>query len=183
MNRLASVLRRRGHTVAIAPLGLNVDCGEATVERVIAHLDAPTTLIGHSRGGQLAVVAAVRSGELVETLVTVGTPWSIGPPPMPGVDVAARAIRALQRRGVSVMSSIDCATDGCCDRFRAELMEKPAARWVALWSSNDRIAGADGVPPDRADAVVDVGGSHLGLITTNRGVGAVINALEPTPLR
>jgi pimeloyl-ACP methyl ester carboxylesterase len=177
LTQLARALRGAGHRVDIAPTGLNLDCGEATVARLLDRIDSPTTIVGHSRGGQLGLVAAVRRPALVGGLVTVGTPWTVGPPDSPGVRVAARAIRALHAHGVRALPSIDCATAACCTRFRDDLRLKPAARWVALWSSADRIAGRDSVPPSRADEAVDVGGGHLGLVTHDPGIGAVVDAV------
>src|SRR5690349_11493848 len=100
---LRDALRKDGSDVAIAPLGLNTDCGEQTVQRLTAWLDQfgdgqPVAIVGHSRGGQLGRVVAVRRPDLVRRLVTVVTPWSIGPPNRPGVDVVATALRRL--RGV-----------------------------------------------------------------------------------
>lgn len=176
---LQRALRDRGHTVTIAATGMNVDCGEATVTRLLASLDEPTAVVGHSRGGQVALVAAVRRPELIPTLVTVATPWSIGPPDRPGIDLVARGVRALQRRGVRILPSIDCATASCCDRYRADLGRRPAARWVALWSSTDRVAGVGSRPPAGADRAVDVGGGHLGMVVRDGGIRAVIDALDP----
>lgn len=180
MAPLGRALRARGHEVTVAPTGMNVDCGEATVERLVAGLVAPTAIVGHSRGGQLGLVVAVRRPDLVPRLVTVATPWSLGPPDRPGVTAIARAIRALHRRGVRILPSIDCATASCCDRFRTDLDRTPAAHWTALWSSHDRVAGADGVPPDRADVTHDIGGGHLGMVLRERGIRAVIDAVEST---
>lgn len=180
---LAKDLRRLGHTVAVAPLGLNMACGEASTAVVstlvedLSRSSACLALVGHSRGGQLARVVAVRQPEIVDRLVTVATPWTIGPPDRPGVRAATRAIRAARRRGIDVMASIDCTAGPCCDRFRVDLDRKPRARWIALWSARDRIAGAGGRPPVSADVTVDTGLSHVGAITSSGGIAHVVRAL------
>jgi pimeloyl-ACP methyl ester carboxylesterase len=180
LRSLARTLRRHGHEVDVVDLGFNVGCGERAVDEVVrCVLDAggPVTLVGHSRGGQLARVAAVRASDTVERLVTVATPWSIGPPDRAGVAAVSAAVRTLRRAGWPGFASIDCASGACCDRYRVDVDGTPAARWVALWSRRDRVAGPDATPPDAADAVIETGLSHLGMVTTGRGQRFVLDAL------
>jgi pimeloyl-ACP methyl ester carboxylesterase len=181
---LARTLRHAGYRVTVAPTGLNLDCGERTVgrlERVVedfaVRTGGPAALVGHSRGGQLARVLAVRRPDLVDRLVTAGTPWTIGPPDRPGVATVARVLRRARALGVDLLPSLDCGHADCCTTFREDLHRKPTARWTALWSSMDRMAGADAAPPAEADESVDVGVSHLGLVTSHAGRGAVRMAL------
>jgi pimeloyl-ACP methyl ester carboxylesterase len=159
---LRPLARRIGGRVA--RLGMNVDCGERSVQRLVEQLEPGSTVIGHSRGGQLGLVAAVRRPDLVHRLITAATPWSIGPPDRPGVAAAASGIRALRRRGIDVMASIECRDGACCEQYRADLLRTPEARWSALWSSTDSIAGDDGRPPAGADEVIDGRTSHLGIL-------------------
>jgi pimeloyl-ACP methyl ester carboxylesterase len=178
---LARDLASLGHEVVIAPLGLNVDCGERSVERVLSTIDDlgdDVALVGHSRGGQLARVAAVRAPDRVTSLITAGTPWTIGPPAYPGVAITARALRALRGRGIDLLPSIECADGPCCVDFRRDVREKPRARWTALWSSRDRVAGADSAPPALADEQRDTGTSHIGFVRDARGREAIADALS-----
>jgi pimeloyl-ACP methyl ester carboxylesterase len=186
LRRLRSSLSGRGHDVHVAPLGRNVDCGERAVGRVLDLVDGlaaagRVTLVGHSRGGQLARVAAVRRPEAVDRLVTVATPWTIGPPDRPGVAVATRAVQALRRRGIDVLASIECATGPCCARYRDDLRAKPAATWTALWSSTDRIAGDDARPPAEADRAVDLGTGHLRAVLDGGAIEQIADAVERGP--
>lgn len=179
---LRDTLRRGGYDVGVAPLGFNVDCGEATAQRLEAWLERfaagdSVAVVGHSRGGQLARVVAVRRPDLVRRLVTVVTPWSIGPPDRPGVEMVAGVMRALRRRGLPVMGAIDCATATCCIQFRAAVEEKPAVPWTALWSSRDRFAGEDARPPRSADNARDIRTGHVGAVTTATGIAAIVAEL------
>jgi pimeloyl-ACP methyl ester carboxylesterase len=162
----------------VARLGFNVGCGERSVAKLLDQLEPGSTVVGHSRGGQLARVAAVRRPDLVVRLVTVGTPWSIGPPDRPGVAAVAAGVRALRRRGIDVLASIDCRDGDCCVAYRRDVEEKPAARWTAIWSSTDSIAGNDGRPPAVADETVDVPVSHLALVRDPRAVEAIEAAIR-----
>ena len=178
---LRDALRGAGHTVRVAPLGFNVDCGEATVERLDAWMhdafgDAPVAVVGHSRGGQLGRVLAVRRADIVR-LITVATPWTIGPPERPGVAAVSAALRALRRRGVNVMGSIDCPTGDCCVAYRRDVGQKPAARWTALWSSTDRFAGDDSRPPHGADDAFDLRTGHVGAVTARAAISRIVAEL------
>ncbi len=180
-------LRAGGWDVHVAPVGWNVACGEATVARVAALVESvsrglPVALVGHSRGGLLARVVAVRHPDTVSELVTVCTPWAVGPPDRPGVAVAAGALRYLRRHRVDVLGSIDCADGDCCTRFRTDMTAKPIATWTAIWSSRDGIGGGDAAPPAEADHSVDVATTHLGAIASVPGWNAIGQALgRPRP--
>jgi pimeloyl-ACP methyl ester carboxylesterase len=181
---LRDALRADGFDVAIAPLGLNTDCGEKTVQRLELWLEEfgdsgpPLAIVGHSRGGQLGRVVAVRRPDLVACLITVVTPWALGPPDRPGVAAVTRVVRGARRLGVNVMGSIDCATGDCCVDYRRDVAAKPPARWTALWSSTDRVAGDDGRPPRATDNAVDIRTSHTGAVTSPAGKEAVLAELR-----
>src|SRR5256886_1566065 len=73
---LAGWLRRRGSRTSGAGMLLNTDCAERAVGAIEARLrrfaeraDNRVVLIGQSRGGELARVAALRNPDLVSTLV------------------------------------------------------------------------------------------------------------------
>lgn len=174
-------LTRAGYDADIAPLGFNLACGEsavATLERSIEARGGQMTIIGHSRGGQLGRVLAVRRPDLVSRLISVATPWSIGPPDRVGVRAVTRVVRAVRDRGISVIGAIDCASGDCCARFRTDMNAKPSCWWIALWSSIDRIARGDGRPPTIADVVIDIRTSHVGAVRSPAGIGQVMSALS-----
>ena len=176
MGPLAGDLTRLGHDVSIAPLGLNMDCGEGTMAPLLAVVDErrPEVLIGHSRGGQLAVVAAVRRPDLIEQVITVGTPWAVGPPNRFGVPQMAAVLRRAGPRAGRLMAAVDCGTADCCSELRADLDRPPVAHWTALWSSRDRIAGVLGRPPANADDEEDLRLGHLRMIVGRRGRQAIM---------
>lgn len=183
---LARWLRWGGWRTAVVPLGFNVDCGERAVGRVVdvleqgaAQTGAPVAVIGHSRGGQLARVATVRRPELVSSLITVATPWTVGPPDRPGVEAVARAVRIARRGGFRGWASIDCARGACCSRFRTDLRRVPEPPWTAIWSSTDGIAGDDAQPPAEAPVTVDIRTSHTGAVLSVAGWRAIAAALTP----
>jgi pimeloyl-ACP methyl ester carboxylesterase len=179
---LRDALRAAGHTVRVAPLGLNLDCGEVTVQLLDAWISdvfgaAPVAIVGHSRGGQLGRVVAVRRPDTVTKLVTVATPWSLGPPDRPGVGAVSAVVRTLRRRGLNVMGSIDCASGTCCADYRRDVVATPAARWSALWSSTDRFAGDDARPPRAADNALDLRTGHVVAVTNAAAIARIVAEL------
>lgn len=181
-------LRRSGRDVRIADTGWNLDCGEATVRRLETELTSIVTrraervsLVGHSRGGQLARVLASREPGLVAKLVTVATPWTIGPPRTAGVQFVAEVLRRARSVGLPVMPSIDCARSECCSAFRDDLERTLHVPWIAIWSRRDRIAGRDSAPPKDATRQVEIDASHLGAALSQTGWQAIFDALAPEP--
>lgn len=182
---LAAWFTRGGWEVAFASVGWNVGCGEATVgaaldrlQELSARSGQPSVVVGHSRGGVIGRVAAVRQQSLVAGLVTVCTPWAIGPPDRPGVATVSRGIRFARRRGLRTMGSIDCDWADCCRAFRGDMTGVPAPPWAALWSSVDTIGGAESVPPAGPDLTADLRTSHLGAVQSVAGWTAISDALS-----
>ena len=186
LSPLGRWLRASGWEVHAATIGWNVDCGEVTTAIVIDELEAlrsraghPIAILGHSRGGLIGRVAAVRRPELVAGLVTVCTPWAIGPPERPGVAAVSTAVRFARRHGMRTMGSIDCDHGGCCASFRDDMHQVPEVPWVALWSSTDRIGGAAARPPMVGPvATRDVRTGHLGAVRSTAGRSAIGDALR-----
>jgi pimeloyl-ACP methyl ester carboxylesterase len=177
-------LSAAGWDVISPSLGLNLACASVATEQVVAaaadgraRTGQPVALVGHSRGGLLGKVAAVRRPDLVGVLVTVCTPWTLGPPDRPGVATVGRALRFGRRHGVDLLGSIDCADGACCSDLRPDLAQVPVAPWTALWSSADRIAGDD-ARCTGATRTVDLGTSHLGAVLSVEGWRAIGEALQ-----
>jgi triacylglycerol lipase len=82
--RMVRWLRGGGWQTIRPAIRLNVDCMEPAVERLEQRLEAAvvaregrrTLVIGQSRGGLYGWALAVRRPDLVETLVTLGSPSS-----------------------------------------------------------------------------------------------------------
>ncbi len=157
----------------IVPTGLTIGCGEAEATKVVAAIDAApeaVVLVGHSRGGQLARVAAARRPEHVRRLITVGTPATIGPPQRWGVPLVTAALRRLPQP-----IALDCATGDCCAAFRADLARPVAIPWVAVWSPHDRVVPPHEATADGADSV-EVHTGHIGLVLAPEGRRAIVAA-------
>lgn len=183
---LAAWLRRRGSRTAAAGIRLNVDCAERAVggiearaRRLADRTGRRIVIIGQSRGGALARVAALRNPELVDTVVMLGSPvldsLSVGP----AVMSAVRSVARLGDLGVPGVFSSACNDGDCCAQFRADLgASLPGTlRAVAVYSRSDGIVSWQACLDPYAECV-EVESSHSGM-SVNLAVYRVLgDALE-----
>jgi pimeloyl-ACP methyl ester carboxylesterase len=178
---LAGWLRRRGSPTAGAGMLLNTDCAERAVggiesrlRRLAERADSRVVLIGQSRGGELARVAALRNPALVSTLVMLGSPVLDPLSVDPAVLGAVRSVARLGDLGVPGMLSSECGDGPCCVAFREDLRAPlpPAVRAVAIYSRSDGIVSWKACLDPCAEHV-EVESSHGGM-SVNLGVYRVL---------
>jgi triacylglycerol lipase len=173
---LAGWLRRRGSRTARAGILLNSGCAERTMGGIESRLTqlaeragGRVVLIGQSRGGELARVAAARHPDLVSTLVMLGSPvldpLSVGP----AVLGAVRSVARLGDLGVPGMLSIECGDGPCCAGFREDLLAPlpPGVRGVSIYSRSDGIVSWEACLDPSAEHV-EVESSHTGMSVNAR---------------
>jgi triacylglycerol lipase len=182
---LAGWLRRRGSRTAPAGMLFNADCAERAVGRLESRLrqfaedaEGRVVLVGQSRGGELARVAALRNPDLVSTLVMLGSPvlnLSVGP----AVIGAVRAVARLGDLGVPGMLSPECSDGPCCAAFREDLRTPlpPAVRAVAVYSRSDGIVSWEACL-DRSAEHVEVESSHVGMSVNTRVYRVLARVLD-----
>lgn len=170
--RPAAWLRTGDFRTYRSGIALNVDCMEPLVGRLEARADdvaqrtgRRVVVIGQSRGGTLARVLAVRRPDLVDTLVTLGSPVRDQLAISPRTEVAVRAVSALGTLGVPGLFSRGCADGACCARSRSQALRAfPAGvRYVAVVSSRDEVV--------RPAACTDPGADNVEVTTTHVGMG------------
>lgn len=183
---LAKALECRGWRASVAATGMNVDCTEVGVRKVmeavedaVAATGRSTVVLGHSRGGQLALACAARRPEHVGLVVTMGTATDVGLGRLGLVRVAAGAMGLLSRVGGPRIASLDCGDGSCCARVRAEL-DRPVPMGIVHVAL---VAMRDGFVPraygrfSTATWELDVATGHLGLALSIPGWTAVAEAL------
>ena len=145
---LVGWLRRRGARTSGAGMVLNADCAERAVDAVESRLrrladraGRPAVLIGQSRGGALARVAAQRNPELACAVVMLGSPVVAPLDVGPAVISAVRSIAWLGDIGVPGMLSSECRDGACCAAFREDLLAPlpQSVRAVSVYSRSDAI--------------------------------------------
>ncbi len=168
---LARWLRRRGSSTASSGIMLNAACAEQTVaglqprlERLAARAGGRVVLVGQSRGGALARVAAVRNPDLVSTVVMLGSPVVRPLEVGPAVLGAVRAVAMLGDLGVPGLLSTSCRDGACCESFRRDLLAPlpDGVRGVSIYSRSDGIVSWQACL-DPSSEHLEVSSSHGGM--------------------
>jgi triacylglycerol lipase len=172
---LAGWLRRLGYRPFASQLRVNQHGSEATVAMLARPLHTAAlecsqavTIIGHSRGGTLAVVLAHRQPKLVRQVITLGSPIADPLAVSPFTRLTVRAVRL--GHGVSPRGPL--AEE---PRFARDLTARAQLPVTSMYSRSDAVVDWHAcVRPDvRA---VEVRGSHVGL-AANRAVYRVLATL------
>lgn len=171
MSVMAGWLRRRGHGVTQAPIGMNWNCAEASIERLEGVLEqmseeagGPVAIVGHSRGGHMARVLAVRNPQHIAAIVTLGMPPLERRAIHPAVQAPAVVVGLLGSAGVPGLFGVTCFRGDCCRGFRDDLHGPfpDGVPFTAVYSRDDgivdwRMAG------DTSAERRDVRSSHVGM--------------------
>lgn len=176
-------LRERDYRPAGAGLGKNVGCTTRMRERVEQRLEAhaETTggrviVLGHSRGGSLGRLVAVRRPDLVRGLVMLGSPVRNPFGVNAHIVRLARLLAQLSRMGIPDLLDVDCLT-GTCYRENRRTLSAPLPHSVpalAMYSREDAVVPWQLCHDPHAECA-EVCGSHL----TMGFAPAVYSALEP----
>jgi triacylglycerol lipase len=194
MQTMINWLRRTGHRAEYAQAGVNLWCGERTMQRLEQRLEAlgarygrRIVVVGHSRGGQFARALGVRRPDLVAGVATLGTPPLDLGFVHPVIRLQARWIGLVARLGGLDTFGAACFSGPCCEDFRRDLLA-PLPDSVALVSI---VGRRDGFVDRRACAdaageVVEVNATHAGTIVnaeTYRELAAFIARAGSVPAR
>lgn len=168
----ATWLRDRGYEPIGASIGLNlgcttelVDCIEHRLERHAEVTGGRVVLLGHSRGGALARLAAVRRPGLVRGLIMLGSPVVDPMDAHPHVLLAARMLARLSTVGVPGLMKPDCFTGSCFDTTTRALAAPlpPDVPAVSIYSRSDGIVPWRLSLDPSADCV-EVHSTHTGMV-------------------
>jgi pimeloyl-ACP methyl ester carboxylesterase len=169
---LANWLREIGYAPEHAAISTNVDCGTRTLDRLVERLktiaDAHgerVLIVGHSLGGVLGRVLALRRPDLVRGVVCLGAPLLDLRAVHPLVWVNVRFMGALGDLGLPGVLSHECLTGACCSEAR-RLSLAPFPEeipFVSIYSRRDGIVDwRASLDPWAEHAEVD--STHIGMI-------------------
>jgi pimeloyl-ACP methyl ester carboxylesterase len=172
LTRMAVWLRTGGYTLARSGIRWNVDCMEPIVEAVEARLERAVAaagqralLVGQSRGGSIARAVAVLRPDLVETLVTLGSPLLDQLAVRPRTWLSIVGVGLLGSVGVPGLFSWSCFAGECCARS-ADAVRAPfpqAVRFISIYSPSDEVV--------RWQACLDPFAEHVEVDTSHIGMG------------
>lgn len=171
LTRMAVWLRSGDWTLARSGIRRNVDCMERVVEGVEERLERavqaagrPALLVGQSRGGSVARAVAVLRPDLVDTVVTLGSPLLDQLAVRPGTWPSIAGVAALGTVGVPGLFSLSCFRARCCART-AQAMRSPfpaGVGFVSVYSRTDEVVRWRACL-DPAATQIEVDSSHIGM--------------------
>ena len=166
---LQRALADSGYRVAGWGLGLNRGARAEVLDRLIGRVERhgrgrPVILVGWSLGGLYARELAKRRPELVEKVVTLGTPFSGSP----------RANNAWRLYELVAGHKVDRPPMG------ATPAQKPPVPTLAIWSRRDGLiapACARGEEGE-SDRQVELDCGHMGFAVSGRAFPAIVEAIR-----
>jgi triacylglycerol lipase len=168
---LSRHLRKQGYRTYRSTMHANVGCTqeasyalERRIEAIAIKRERKVTIVGHSLGGLLARGIASRRPDLVDGIVTMGSPLLA-----PGAVHSLLALDltvmiALKRAGIGNFMGDDC-TSGDCARLSWEESRReldPSVAFTSIFSRRDGVIDWRGCLDPGAETV-EVGTSHLGM--------------------
>lgn len=158
-----------GYRVTGWGLGMNRGVRADTLEKMAAHVEAfgrggKIILVGWSLGGVYARELAKARPDLVEKVVTLGSPFSGDP----------RGNNAWRLYEIVAGHSVDATP------IAANTAEKPPVPTLAIWSRRDGVVSipcARGLPHE-SDRQVELSCSHMGFGVSGRAFPGIIAALR-----
>ena len=139
------------------------------------------TIIGQSRGGLYAKALASRRPELVNGIVTLGSPLRNMLALHPVVLAQIGMIGALGTLALPGMLSMRCLRGTCCRPFR-EALERPFPEdvgYLSVYSKSDGIVNWRACLDPEADEHLEVAASHCGMsvsASVYRGIARALAA-------
>jgi triacylglycerol lipase len=171
LTTMAGWLKRIGHKPVRAGLRWNVGCLGETVDRLEARAEElversgrRVALIGQSRGGSCSRALAVRRPDLIERVVTLGSPLLDQLDVHPGVWAQAHLIGALGTLGLPGLLSVSCRRGECCTETEGEMLSPlpPEVKMTSIYSRSDGIVRWRACLDDDAEQV-EIAASHIGM--------------------
>lgn len=164
-------LRRVGYRTYRSTMHANVGCTqeasyalERRIESIAIKRERKVSIVGHSLGGLLARAVATRRPDLVDGIVTMGSPI-LAPGAVHTVLALDLAMMvALRRAGLGSVMGEDC-TSGDCARLSWEQAQAPideSVGFTSIFSRRDGVIDWRGCL-DPAARTVEVSTSHLGM--------------------
>lgn len=173
-------LRDAGHEVADAAVGRNVGPSERSVSAILDGVEElrqrtgrRVAVIGHSRGGNQARVAAVRAPDQLAALVTLGSPHRQAYPPHFSVRLPVEGLRLAGRLGVLGRGAQ--RGEEAFERDR-QAPFPPDLPFITMWSKTDGIVDWRACRDPGAEDV-ELPGTHLGLAASAPAYRALAEAL------
>ncbi|MFD9702898.1 esterase/lipase family protein [Lentzea sp. NPDC059081] len=164
-----SWLRARGYRPVLAGVGFTVGCTADLLAKVLRSTEEhaertsrPVVLLGQSRGGGLARLAAARRPDLVRGLVMIGSPVLDPLGAHPDVMRIARFLTRLAAAGVPGLLDDDCMRGPCFEEHVRTLAEPLRVPAISIFSRSDGVVPWQ-LCQDPCAECVEVHSTHTGM--------------------
>lgn len=191
LKAMSMFLRNQGFRTYRAQIRVNAGCTREAADRLESRLESiatrrnrRVTVVGHSLGGMLARGLASRRPDLIEGIVSMGSPV-LAPGAVHRVLVwDARMLARLTRAGFGGMMSSDCFGGECARLSWEESQEAldPELAFTAIYSRRDGIVDWRACL-DPAAVLVEVRTSHCGMAMDPVVMDHVLTALRDQQVR
>lgn len=179
-------LRRLGYRTYRSTMHANVGCSqdashalERRVEAIATRRERKVSIVGHSLGGLLARGIAARRPDLVEAIITLGSPLLAPGAVHPLLAFDLAVVVALRRAGLASMMGQDCISGDCArlgwEQSRAPL--SPGVCFTSVFSRRDGVVDWRSCLDPAAEAL-EVSTSHLGMAIDPAVLDAVTATLD-----
>jgi triacylglycerol lipase len=164
-------LRGLGYRTYRSMMHANVGCTqdasdalEQRIETIATKRGRKVTIVGHSLGGLMARGLAGRRPDLVDGIITLGSPILAPGAAHPFLLFDLMVITRLQRAGLGKMMGEDCTTGDCARRSweQAQIPLASGLSFTSVFSRRDGIIDWRSCL-DRQATTVEVSTSHLGM--------------------
>ncbi|MCW2822235.1 MAG: hypothetical protein JWR64_2030 [Marmoricola sp.] len=191
LKAMSVFLRHQGFRTYRAQIHVNAGCTrqaadklERRVESIATRRDRKVSIVGHSLGGMLARGLAARRPDLIEGIISLGSPV-LAPGAIHRVLAwDAQMLAKLTRAGFRGMMSVDCF-GGECARLSFEESHEPIdpeLAFTVVYSKRDGIVDWRACL-DPAAEQVEVRTSHCGMAVDPAVMDHVLSALRAQQLR
>jgi triacylglycerol lipase len=191
LRAMSGFLRHQGYRTYRAQIRVNVGCTreagdrlERRIEEIATKRGRKVTVVGHSLGGMLARGLASRRPDLIEGIVSMGSPV-LAPGAIHRILAwDAEMLARLSRVGFRGMMSADCFGGECAKLSFEEshLPIDPDLAFTAIYSKRDGIVDWRACL-DPAAKHVEVPTSHVGMAVDPIVMDHVLTALREQQLR
>lgn len=183
---MAQFLRAEGYRTYRSGITVNVGCTleaaqrlERRVETIAARRGRKVTIVGHSLGGMLARGLAGRRPDLINGIVSMGSPIVAPAAVHNSLEFSTDLLTRLTAAGFGGLMSADCIGGACAresfDQSRVELA--PGVGFTAIYSKRDGIVDWKACI-DPAAKAVEVRTSHVGMAIDPIVMDHVLTALR-----
>jgi pimeloyl-ACP methyl ester carboxylesterase len=191
LKAMSVFLRHQGFRTYRAQIHVNAGCTrqaadklERRVESIATRRDRKVSIVGHSLGGMIARGLAARRPDLIEGIISLGSPV-LAPGAVHRVLAwDAQMLAKLTRAGFRGMMSVDCFGGECARLSFEESHEpiEPELAFTVIYSKRDGIVDWRACL-DPAAEQVEVRTSHCGMAVDPAVMDHVLSALRAQQLR